>query len=124
MFPDGRRVVSCSSVKGKHIGYDSGSDSEYEYEGEIKVWDVVTGECVATLEGHSRDVRCGVHCTFVMMCLRRRSLALPCFRTGGALCLGRETRRSRYGTWRPANAWRRWKGTRIPCVAASTVLLG
>ena len=78
---------------------------------------------VRTLEGHSKDVRCGVHCTFVMTCLRRRSRALPCFRTGGSSCLGRKTARSRCGTWRPANAWRRWKGTRIGCVAASTVLL-
>ena len=65
-----------------------------------------------TLEGHSRTVRCGVHCTFVMMWLRRRSAALPCFRTGGASCLRRTTTRSRCGTWRPASAWRRWKGTR------------
>ena len=35
MFPDGRRVVSGSDV------------------GELKVWDVATGECVATLAGHS-----------------------------------------------------------------------
>ena len=28
---------------------------------ELKVWDVATGECVATLEGHSGSVRCGVH---------------------------------------------------------------
>ena len=35
----------------------------------LKVWDVATGKCVATLKGHSREVRCGVHCTFVM---RRR----------------------------------------------------
>ena len=73
----------------------------------LKVWDVATGECVATLEGHSDYVRCGVHCTFVMICLRRRSIALPSRRTGGASCLGRATRRSRSGTWRPANAWRR-----------------
>ena len=53
----------------------------------LKVWDVATGECVATLEGHSRHVRCGVRCTFVMIWLRRRSTALPCFRTGGASCL-------------------------------------
>ena len=76
-----------------------------------------------TLKGHSNTVRCGVRCTFVMMCLRRRSMALPCFRTGGASCLRRPTTRSRCGTWRPANAWRRWKGTRSPCVAASAVLL-
>ena len=105
MFPDGRRVVSASDDK------------------TLKVWDVATGECVATLEGHSSVVRCGVHCTFVMIWLRRRSRALPCFRTGGASCLRRPTRRSKSGTWRPANAWRRWKGTRMRCVAASTVLL-
>ena len=40
MFPDGRRVVSGSSDKS------------------LKVWDVATGECVATLKGHSGDVRC------------------------------------------------------------------
>ena len=71
MFPDGRRVVSCD-------------ENSYDQPGEIKVWDVVTGECVATLKGHSESVRCGVHCTFVMIWLRRRSMALPCFRTGGA----------------------------------------
>ena len=36
-----------------------------------------------TLKGHSDWVRCGVHCTFVMIWLRRRSGALRCFRTGG-----------------------------------------
>ena len=51
MFPDGRRVVSGSEDK------------------TLKVWDVATGECVATLEGHSNRVRCGVRCTFVMTCL-------------------------------------------------------
>ena len=39
MFPDGRRVVSASEDK------------------TLKVWDVATGECVATLEGHSDTVR-------------------------------------------------------------------
>merc|ERR1712176_1190651 len=100
----GRRVVSC--------------DGNYDMDpGVLKVWDVATGERVATLEGHSSNVRCGVHCTLVMMCLRRRSGALPCFPTGGAsfLVMGimiwiQEC--SRCGTWRPANAWRRWKGTR------------
>ena len=66
MFPDGRRVVSGSEDK------------------TLKVWDVATGECVATLKRHSAPVRCGVHCTFVIICRRRRSIALPCFRTGGA----------------------------------------
>ena len=45
MFPDGRRVVSASADK------------------TLKVWDVATGECVATLEGHS-PVRCGVRLYF------------------------------------------------------------
>ena len=40
MFPDGRRVVSGSNDK------------------TLKVWDVATGKCVATLEGHSSDVYC------------------------------------------------------------------
>ena len=52
MFPDGRRVVSAS------------------YDKTLKVWDVATGECVATLKGHSSLVRCGVRCTFVMIWLR------------------------------------------------------
>ena len=51
MSPDGRRVVSTSH--------------DEDYKGEIKVWDVATGECVAKLEGHSETVRCGVRCTFV-----------------------------------------------------------
>ena len=38
MFPDGRRVVSGSS------------------DNTLKVWDMATGRCVATLEGHSREV--------------------------------------------------------------------
>ena len=64
------------------------------YDGMLKVWEVATGECVATLKGHSWPVRCGVHCTFMMMRLRRRSFALPCFRTGGASCPRRATTRS------------------------------
>ena len=40
MFPDGRRVVSAS------------------YDKTLKVWDVATGKCVATLQGHSYGVRC------------------------------------------------------------------
>ena len=38
MFPDGRRVVSGS------------------IDNTLKVWDVATGKCVATLRGHSKDV--------------------------------------------------------------------
>ena len=55
VFPDGRRVVSGSS------------------DNTLKVWNIETGECVATLRGHSDEVRCGVRCTFMMICLRRRS---------------------------------------------------
>jgi WD40 repeat protein len=40
VFPDGRRVVSASRDR------------------TLKVWDIETGECVATLEGHSLGVRC------------------------------------------------------------------
>ena len=76
VFPDGRRVVSAS------------------WDNTLKVWDVETGECLATLEGHSGYVRCSVRCTFVVIWLRRRSMALPCFRMGGALCLRRATGRS------------------------------
>ena len=79
VLPDGRRVVSGSEDK------------------TLKVWDIETGKCLATLEGHSDLVRCGVRCTFVMMCLRRRSCALRSFRTGGASCLRRTTRRSSSG---------------------------
>ena len=39
MFPDGRRVVSASD------------------DNTLKVWNIETGECVATLEGHSQPVR-------------------------------------------------------------------
>ena len=46
MSPDGRRIVSCGNVL---------------YEPEVvKVWDVATGKCVAMLEGHGNNVRCGV----------------------------------------------------------------
>ena len=47
MFPDGRRVVSCD---GEYYGGKPGV---------VKVWNVETGECVATLKGHSESVRCG-----------------------------------------------------------------
>ena len=80
MFPDGRRIVSC--------------DGDHRTPGVLKVWDVATGECVATLEGHSNIVRCGVHCTFVLMCVRCRSIVLLSPRTGGASCLRRTTARS------------------------------
>ena len=73
--PDGRRVVSASE------------------DNTLKVWDIETGECVATLEGHSSHVRCGVHCTFVMMCLRRVVGHLRCRVSGRAarrVCVGRQ----------------------------------
>ena len=52
-----------------------------------------------------------------MICLRCRSLALRCFRTGGASFLGRTTTRSRCGTWRRVHAWRRWKDTALACAS-------
>ena len=47
--PDGTKIVSGSSKKipGKYIWSDDKSV------GEIKIWDVNTGECLKTLEGHS-----------------------------------------------------------------------
>ena len=48
VFPDGRRVVS-------------GSDDKT-----VKVWDAATGECVATLEGHSSEVWRGVFSVFLV----------------------------------------------------------
>ena len=39
VFPDGRRIVSASCDK------------------TLKVWEVATGVCVATLRGHSWEVR-------------------------------------------------------------------
>ena len=41
VFPDGRRVVSASRDE------------------TLKAWDVETGRCVATLEGHSEFALCG-----------------------------------------------------------------
>ena len=72
-----------------------------------------------TLQGHSNDVRraASASCTTFVIRLRCRSVALRCFRTGGASFLRRATGRSRCGTWRRENAWRRCKGTRGTCGA-------
>ena len=43
VFPDGRRVVSCDGWNGPGV---------------VKVWNVETGKCLATLKGHSDMVRC------------------------------------------------------------------
>ena len=48
MSPDGRRVVSGAALLAAH------------QPGALKVWDVATGKCVATLKGYSHGVRCGV----------------------------------------------------------------
>ena len=50
--PDGTRIVSgaCKNIPGKYIWSDD------KYVGEIKIWDANTGECLKTLEGHSKTV--------------------------------------------------------------------
>ena len=62
VFSDGRRIISGSG------------------DGNLKLWGVAPVSVdlsklveLRTLEGHSNWVRCGVHCTCVMICLRRRS---------------------------------------------------
>ena len=92
VFPDGRRVVSGSR------------------DTQLNVWDVATGKCVATLEGHTSYVSRAASascCTFFMICIRCRSIALPCFPTGSVSCLGRPTTHSRCGSWRRGRARRR-----------------
>ncbi|KAK7234457.1 hypothetical protein SO694_00196012, partial [Aureococcus anophagefferens] len=77
VFPDGRRVVSGSNDKtlkvqsvavfpdGRRVV--SGSNDKT-----LKVWDVDTGECMQTLEGHSNCVRRrGVSSSCVMASLSR-----------------------------------------------------
>ena len=88
----------------------------------LKVWDVATGECVATLEGHSSDVRCGVHCTFVMIWLRRRS-GVAVFPDGRRVVSGSDDEDTQ-GLGRGDRRMRGDAGRALDtCVAASTVLL-
>ena len=118
-LPDGSRVVSGSDDKtlkvwdvatGKCVATLEGHSGDVygvavfpdgrrvvsvSRDNTLKVWDVAqTGECVATLEGHSNTVSC-----------------VAVFPDGRRVVSGSTTRRSRCGTWRPASAWRRWKGT-------------
>ena len=51
VFPDGRRVVSGSA------------------DNTVKVWDAATGECVATLAGHSNTVWRGVFSAVFLVCV-------------------------------------------------------
>ena len=64
MFPDGRRVVFATSYERRSIRPDpkGGYRSEDYYIplGVVKVLDVETGECLATMEGHLDTVRCSV----------------------------------------------------------------
>ena len=89
MFPDGRRIVS-------------GSDDNT-----VKVWDAATGECVATLAGHSESVWRGVLVLSRVIFLSFRSSASPSSPTAGASSPGRSTGRSRCGTRPRASASRR-----------------
>jgi WD40 repeat protein len=50
--PDGKRIVSSSSVGDSHIG-DGGDPGE---PGEVKVWDAETGQELLTLQGNKRFV--------------------------------------------------------------------
>ena len=90
---------------------------EEEGDNEAEQIDLCKLALVGTLKVHSYCVAArGVHCTFVMICLRCRSISLPYLGTAGASCLVC-TARSRCGTSRPANAWRRCHATRLTCVA-------
>jgi len=79
VFPDGNRVVSGS------------------YDSTLKLWDVATGQCLATWEGHSHWVRRrGVLTRGVLLLALlstksacRRSTASPSSRTATASCPGR-----------------------------------
>ena len=102
-----QRAAEDEAERQRRARAKAAKDEEDKRQRRAKKIDLSKLALVRTLEGHSESVRCGVHCTFVTVCLRRRSIALPCFRTGGASCLGRTTTRSRCGTWRPVNAWRR-----------------
>ena len=104
VFPDGRRVVSGSAAV---------------FNSTLKVWDVATGKCVATLKEHLNQVRCAASacCTTFVICRRCRSWALRCFRTDSTSFLRRYKGISRCGMCRLVNAWRRCKGTRVPCGA-------
>jgi len=89
---------------------------EEEGDNEAEQIDLCKLALVGTLKVHSYCVAArGVHCTFVMICLRCRSISLPYLGTAGASCLVC-TARSRCGTSRPANASRRSHVTRLTCV--------
>ena len=68
MFPDGRRIVSASDDK------------------TLKVWDVATGECVATLKG-ARALAYELAPLYVMIWLRASVYCVATFPDGGASCL-------------------------------------
>ena len=90
----------------------------------LKVWDVKTGECVATLKGH-RGARCDVRCTCVMS---HRSAHIPrsvaVFPDGKASCLGSSTTRSRCGTHATGECVAiPWKGTKTRCSAHCTFVM-
>ena len=66
-------------------------------------------------------MRCGVRCTFVMIWLRRRSIALPCFRTGGASFLGSEDNTLK--VWDVATGAWPLKGDSVRCGVRCTFVM-
>ena len=107
-----QRAAEDEAEQQRRARAKAAKDEEEKRQRRAKEIDLSKLALVRTLEGHSSLVRraASTYCAGVMR-LRCRSIALQCFRTGGASCLvmGVLIRQecSRCGTWRPANAWRR-----------------
>ena len=83
----------------------------------LKVWDVETGECVATLEGHSR-ARVAASTDWL-----RRSIALPCFRTGARVVSASDDKTLKVWDVATGECVATLEGHTKTCVAASTVVM-